>query len=307
MSPREPLTVLELEAVRQRWGRVGVWWSRELASRPIADICATAAEVESFGFPTLWFGESVREAFSVASALLGATIRLGVATGVANVSVRDPVTSIAGARTLGEAHPGRFTLGLGISHARVVGARGHTYDRPLATMRAYLRDLSSADYLPPQPDPAVPVVIAALGPKMLELAAQHADGAHPYLVPIEHTASARAILGPNPLLAVEQAVVLESEPTRARAIGRQYIKHYLQLPNYVNNLRAQGFGDRDFSDGGSDRLIDAVVAWGDVDAIALRVHQQRQAGADHVCIQPIAADGGLGLSVLRELAPALLH
>ena len=184
--------------MRQRWGRVGVWWSRELASRPIADICATAAEVESFGFPTLWFGESVREAFSVASALLGATIRLGVATGVANVWVRDPVTSIAGARTLGEAHPGRFTLGLGISHARVVGARGHTYDRPLATMRAYLRDLSSADYLPPQPDPAVPVVIAALGPKMLELAAQHADGAHSYLVPIEHTASARAILGPEP-------------------------------------------------------------------------------------------------------------
>ncbi|MCZ1007349.1 TIGR03620 family F420-dependent LLM class oxidoreductase [Streptomyces lydicus] len=185
--------------------------------------------------------------------------------------------------------------------------RGHSYAKPLAAMRAYLDAMDGAPYDGPRADPAPGRVLAALGPKMLELARDRTDGAHPYFVTPEHTARAREILGSGPLLAPEQAVLLESDPATARALAREHhLRPYLQLPNYTGNLRRLGFGDEDFLGGGSDRLVDAIVAWGDADAIRRRVAEHHEAGADHVAVQPVASDRGLGIEQLRELAPVLL-
>jgi probable F420-dependent oxidoreductase len=194
-------------------------------------------------------------------------------------------------------------LGLGVSHAALVDREEEgRYRKPLTTMRAYLDSLDVAAPPVPQADR----MLAALGPKMLELARDRARGAHPYLVPVSHTARARHILRGDPLLAPEQAVVLERDPDRARTIARGHLERYLALPNYANNLRREGFGDDDFSDGGSNRLVDAIVAWGDESAIRARVDEHRAAGADHVCIQVLGAQGGgLPLAEWRALAPAL--
>jgi probable F420-dependent oxidoreductase len=173
-------------------------------------------------------------------------------------------------------------------------------------MRAYLDAMDLVKYAPPPPPEPPPRVLAALRRRMLELVRDRADGAHPYLVTPEHTARARAVLGAGPLLAPEQAVVVETDPARARAAGRHHLAVYLTLPNYVNNFREMGFDDADLAGGGSDRLVDALVAWGDVDAVAERVQQHHAAGADHVAIQAIATDPGRALDDLRVLAPALL-
>ncbi len=213
----------------------------------------------------------------------------------------------AGANGLAEAYPSRFVLGLGVSHPPQVAPRGHSYGRPVATMRAYLDAMDSAEYTGPRPAEPFPRVLAALRPAMLELAAEKTDGAHPYLVPVEHTRRARSILGPGKLLATEQFVLLEPDPAEARARGRETVSWYLTLPNYANNLRWLGFADEDLAGGGSDRLVDALVAWGDEEAIRGRVREHLEAGADHVCVQPIGAgDDRLGLDQLRRLAPALL-
>ena len=201
-------------------------------------------------------------------------------------------------RSLDAQYPGRFVLGLGASHAPLV----ENYTRPYSRMVAYLDTL----------DVAGPEVgkdrrmLAALGPRMLELARDRAAGAHPYFVPVEHTAHARTILGKGPLLAPEVTVVLESDPTTARNLARTFTAGYLTLPNYANNLRRLGFGDEDLAGGGSDRLVDAVVAWGDVDAVASRVQEHRAAGADHVCIQVLPIRDSFPVTAYRELAPALL-
>jgi len=216
-------------------------------------------------------------------------------------------------RTVGEAFPGRFIAGLGVSHPPLVEARGEVYERPLAMMRRYLEDLSAVKHYSPPPAEPPLVVLAALRPKMVALAATHADGAHPYFVPAEHTARARAILGPGKLLAPELAVVLETDPTEARRRARQHTSgFYLQAPNYVENLRWLGFGDDDFDDGGSDALVDAVVAWGNEDAIAAHIREHLDAGVNHVCIQPVTEmqpmvdglDTG-AMEVLRRLADAV--
>ena len=204
--------------------------------------------------------------------------------------------------------PGRFVLGIGVSHAPSVAARGGTYGRPVETMRAYLDAMAAAQYGAPEPEPPVPLVLAALGPRMLELAAERADGAHPYFVPVEHTPFARRHLGPEPFLVVEQTAVLTTDPAQGRRIGRAFAKSYLALPNYVNNLRRLGWDDADLAGDGSDRLIDAVIAWGDVDAIVRRVRAHLDAGADQVCIQVRAdpsSDPALG--AYGELAAALLE
>ncbi|MFE6742825.1 LLM class F420-dependent oxidoreductase [Streptomyces tubercidicus] len=290
-----------------RIGRVGVW-HRGLGGVTGAAARQAAGEIEQLGYGALWFGETAAtEAVSQAALLLGATERITVATGIANIWVRDASAMNAAAQTLAEAYDGRFLLGLGASHAPLVGARGHTYAKPLAAVREYLDAMDAAPYAGPVAEPPPARVLAALGPKMLELARDRTAGAHPYFVTPEHTARAREILGTGPLLAPEQAVLLETDPAKARALAREHhTSAYLQLPNYTGNLRRLGFGDEDFAEGGSDRLVDAIVAWGDVDAIRRRVAEHHDAGADHVAVQPIAPDRGLGIEQLRELAPVLL-
>jgi probable F420-dependent oxidoreductase len=213
-----------------------------------------------------------------------------------------------GWRMLSDAYPERFLLGIGVSHQGSVARRGAVYERPLSAMRAYLDAMDRAPSTAPEPEVAPRLVLAALGPRMLELGAERAHGVHPYFVPVEHTAFARQRLGPGPVLAVEQTVVLESDPSQARDIARGFALDYLQTENYARNLRRMGWTDADLRGQGSDGLIDAVVAWGDVDRVAVRVRQHLDAGADHVCVQVVAEDElDPCLPQLRELAPALLE
>jgi probable F420-dependent oxidoreductase len=225
--------------------------------------------------------------------VLAATERLVMATGIVNVWGRDPLAAVTAQLTLSEAYPERFVLGLGASHAPLVeDLRGYRYERPLTKVRDYLDGMdrfAQHYYRAPRP-PGTSRVLAALGPRMLALAAERADGAHSYFVPPEHTAQARQVLGPGKVLAVEQAVVLETDPSAARELARRHTRSYLRLPNYANNLRRFGYDDADLADEGSDRLVDAIVAWGDMDAVTRRVDEHRSAGADHVCIQVLVAD-----------------
>lgn len=293
-------------SARERLGAVGVWLG-SLGGASARDGAAAAAEVERLGYGGLWFGEALgKEAFVNAALLLGATERIVVATGIANIWVRDASAANAAAQALGEAHPGRFVLGLGVSHAPLVDMRGHDYGKPLSAMRSFLDGIDAATYAAPPADPAVPVVLGALRPKMLELARDRTAGAHPYLTTPQHTAQARALLGDGPLLAPEQTVVLERDPAVARATARRFAATYLALPNYTRNLLALGFEDADVAGGGSDRLVDALVAWGDAETIAARVRAHHEAGADHVAIQPLAPALDGQLEQLRALAPLLL-
>lgn len=295
------------DRLRDRLGPVGAWLTL-LGLRSAGEERTAAAEIERLGYPALWFGETPvnKEAFVHAGILLAATERIAIATGIASIYARDAAAANAAGNALAEAHDGRFVLGLGVSHAPAVAQRGHDYGKPVTEMRRYLDALDAADYRAPAPAHPAPVVIAALRRRMLELARDRAHGAHPYLVTPAHTARAREILGPGPVLAPEQGVVLETDPARARAVAREHLSAYLRLPNYTNSWREDGFGDNDFADGGSDRLVDALIAWGDADAIAQRVAAHHVAGADHVCIQPVVRDLDRALTELRELAPALL-
>jgi probable F420-dependent oxidoreductase len=247
-----------------------------------------------------------RDPFSLIGYLAAHTERLVLATGIANIYARDPMTMRAVQQTLAELSGGRLLLGLGVSHAHLVSkVRGHEYKKPVSTMRSYLEAMEKALYMGPAPKEAAPIVLAALRPRMLGLAAERARGAHPYFVPPEHTARAREILGKGPWLCPEQMVLRETDPAKARALARENMKVYVSLPNYQNNLKWLGFEDADFQDGGSDRLVDAIVAWGDEDAISARIQAHFDAGADHVCIQPFRADGvpGPDEALLERLAP----
>jgi probable F420-dependent oxidoreductase len=244
-----------------------------------------------------------REIFSACAWLLANTRALVVASGIANIYARDPLSSAAAQKGLDEQSGGRFLLGLGVSHLPIVEARKHAYGKPLATMRAYLQGMAEADYRSASPPAAPKTVLAALGPKMLELSAELADGAHPYNVPPEHTRSARSILGAGKLLCVEQAAILETNAAEARAIARRFLAFYFSLPNYVDNWRRLGFSDTDFAGGGSDRLIDAVIAWGDEKAIRARLEEHWQAGADHVCVQAVGPTSLPDERLLALLAP----
>jgi len=287
-------------------GRLGVWsW---IDSLPGAAAGAFAKRVEDWGYGTLWLPEAVgRDPFTAGAHLAEHTSRLVIATGIANIYARDPMTMRAGRDTLAEFSGGRFLLGLGVSHAPMVsGMRGHTYGKPVTTMRTYLEAMEKATYLGPAPPEAPPVVLGALRPRMLELAAESTQGAHPYNVPPEHTARAREILGAGAWLCPEQKVLLETDGTKARDVARKNLAIYLGLPNYRNNLLWLGFEESDFADGGSDRRMDALVAWGDADAIRERIQAHWDAGADHVCIQALRGDGEQGPDerCLELLAPA---
>jgi probable F420-dependent oxidoreductase len=296
-------------SARYRLGTTGVWLGSlaVVSARAGAD---AAAEIEQLGYGALWIGEAPtgKEAYTHSALLLAATSRIVVATGIANIWARDAWTTLAAAEGLGEAYPGRFLLGLGVSHAPLVQVRGHDYTKPLSAMRSYLDGLeqSRESYAGVPADPPVPVVLAALRSKMIKLARDRTAGAHPYLVIPEHTARTRQILGEGPLLAPEQAVLLQRDPVRARETAREYVKHYLELPNYTRNLLELGFDETDLSNGGSDRLVDALVAWGDAEQIAARVRAHHDAGADHVAIQPLGSTLDDQLQQLRELAPVLL-
>jgi probable F420-dependent oxidoreductase len=296
------------DRLRDRLGQVGAWLTL-LGLRSAREERDAAAEIERLGYPALWFGETPvnKEAFVHAGILLASTERITIATGIASIYARDAAAANAAGNALAEAYDGRFVLGLGVSHAPAVAQRGHDYGKPVTEMRRYLDALDAADYLAPAPADPAPVVIAALRRRMLELARDRTHGAHPYLVTPAHTARAREILGPGPVLTPEQGFVLETEPARARAVAREHLTAYLRLPNYTKNWREDGFGDDDFADGGSDRLVDALIAWGDADAIAARVRAHHEAGADHVCIQPVVRDFDRALAELRELAPTLLR
>jgi probable F420-dependent oxidoreductase len=299
----------ERDALREALGRIGAW-SFALEAMPAAEEREAAAEIESFGYRAIWVPEAVdsREAFAHAGWLLSSTDRAIVATGIANIWARDPTAMANGWRMLSDAYPGRFLLGIGVSHHGSVARRGASYKRPLSAMRDYLDAMDRAPSTASEPEVAPRLVLAALGPRMLELGAERAHGVHPYFVPVEHTAFARRRLGPGPVLAVEQTVVLESDPSHARDVARGFALDYLQTENYARNLKRMGWTDADLRGQGSDSLIDAVVAWGDVDRIAVRVRQHLDAGADHVCVQVVGEDElDPGLPTLRELAPALLE
>ncbi|GAA3835301.1 LLM class F420-dependent oxidoreductase [Sphaerisporangium flaviroseum] len=306
MQQKRPPEV-DLPAYKQRLGKVGVWLALP-GFEPAETSRMIARTIEELGYGALWVGELLggKEALTNASILLSGTERLMVATGIANIWARDAAAAVAGANALSEAWSGRFVLGLGVSHAPLVAPRGHDYGKPVEFMREYLDAMDEAPYAAPLPV-APPRVLAALRTKMLRLSAEHAHGAHSYFVTPEHTAKARQILGAGPLLAPEQAVVLETDPDRARAIARDYMDFYLKLPNYLNNLRELGYTDADFDGGGSDTLVDAIVAWGGPETIAERVRAHHDAGADHVCVQPLVSDADQCLEHLRALAPVLLR
>jgi probable F420-dependent oxidoreductase len=273
-------------AVAKAMGPLGVW-NFALQRLPASDAGAAVRELEATGYPATWIPESVgsKEIFAHAALLLGASERMIIAPGIANIYARDPMAMANGAKALGEAFPGRFVLGIGVSHAPSVETRGGEYGKPVDTMRRYLNAMAEAVYAGPEPDPPVPLVLAALGPRMLELAAERADGAHPYFVPVRHTEVARQRLGPEPFLGVEQTAVLTTDRDAGLRIARVFTKNYLGLENYANNLKRIGWKDADVAGAGSERLVDAIVAVGDVEVIVRRVRDHLAAGADHVCVQ----------------------
>jgi len=289
-------------------GGVGVW-SGQLRFGDRGAVAEAAAELESLGYTALWVpGGAGGPVFDDCRALLDATRGVTVATGVLNLWMHTPDETAAGHAALTADHPGRFLLGLGVSHAPLVDRdEPGRYRRPLATTRAYLDALDAAQ----PPVPAGERVLAALGPQMLALARERAAGAHPYIANPDHTRFAREVLGDGPLLAPEQPVVFGTDRDAALATARGHLAIYLGLPNYVNNWRRIGFTDDDFADGGSDRLLEGIVAWGDEAAIAGRVAEHFAAGADHVCIQlagtrATGPDAALPLDTWRRLAPALV-
>src|SRR5919197_2975317 len=281
----------ERRALREALGRVGVW-SFTLEAQTAVEEADAAREIESLGFAAIWVPEAVdsREIFSHAAWLLASTESVTIASGIASIWARDAVATANGWRMLTDAYPRRFVLGLGVSHAGSVARRGSNYDRPYSEMRRYLDAIERAGSSAPEPDAEPMLVLAALGPRMLRLAAERALGAHPYFVPIEHTTLAREALGAGPVLAPEQAIVLSQDPDVARQAARRHMKRYLDLENYANNLRRLGWADADLAEGGSDKLVDAIVAWGDDSTIKARVREHDRRGADHVCLQVLRPD-----------------
>lgn len=268
-------------------GRLGVWYSTDKLDGP--QLATLVRTVEGHGYGTFWYPESRGyESFSLAAHLLASSSRLKVGSSIANIYARDAFTARRGMATLNALHGGRFILGLGVSHIPMVeGLRGHHYDKPIPAMRAYLDGIQKD-----QPGAADwPIALAALGPKMLALAGARTRGAVPYNVTPEHTAQAAAILGPDKWLAVEQKVCVETDLARARMLGRKELARYMALPNYVNNWLRLGFTEAELADGGSDRFIDAMVVSGDAGAVKAKLREHFTAGATHVCIQPVHAEG----------------
>lgn len=287
-------------------GRIGLW--QNLDGHPSGVVRDTVAELDAAGWPTLWIPETVsRDPFVSASVILAATQDMKVATGIASIWARDAMTTNNASLTLNEAYDGRFLLGLGVSHHTLTEwVRKHEYAKPLTKMREYLERMDASRFNGVAPAEPPNRVIAALGPKMLALSAELADGAHPYFVPVDHTVTAREAIGPDKMLAVEQMLVLETDPTKAREIARKHMGIYLGLPNYANNLIRMGYSEEDVT-GAADNVVDAIVVWGSVDDVVERVKAHHDAGADHVCVQVLTDDGGrVPTDEWRTLGEALL-
>ena len=286
-----------------KMGKSGVWFSAHGLGRE--ELVKLAQNVERLEYDVLWYPESVGyESLSLGSFLLGETDRLGIASGIANIYARDAFSAMAGHNTLNALYGDRFVLGLGVSHVPLVeGRRGHRYGKPVATMRAYLDAMAAAEVVVKAP--ARNVVLAALGPNMLALAREKAEGALPYNVPPEHTVQAKAVLGPDRWLCVEQKICLTTDASTARTIAAQHMARYMSMPNYRNNWIRLGFGENELVGRGSDRFLDAMVAWGSAGTIRTRLKAHIDAGATHVCIQPLNPDGSgtPDWKALEALAP----
>ena len=270
---------------------IGPWgaWSFGFAYAPAAAMREAARAIEATGFGCLWYPETLdsHEAYTNAATLLAATETLHIATGIASIWSRDARASVQAARTLADASDDRFILGLGVSHRPLITARGHVYEKPVATMRAYLDAMEQAGDAVPlgENQPPIHVVLAGLRPPMLRLAAERSLGAHPYLVTVDHTRRAREVMGSDALLVVEW---------------------YLGAENYVKNLLWLGFTEDDVANGGSDRLVDELVFWGDEDTIVERLRAHHAAGADHVTIHPVRDEHDpLGVETFARLAAHL--
>ncbi|HVV76983.1 MAG TPA: LLM class F420-dependent oxidoreductase [Mycobacteriales bacterium] len=278
-------------------------WAAQLRYGDAGAIREMAVELEELGYSALWIPDVGGDVFASVELLMDATKQVIVATGILNLWMHSAEETAQQHARLSAAHGDRFLVGIGVSHQPLIDRKQPgRYTKPLTAMREYLDGLDAAD----RPLSRDHRILAALGPRMLELARDRSGGAHPYNVTPEHTALARGALGPEALVATEQAVALSTDASVARAAGRQHLSIYLDLPNYTNNLRRLGFADEDFAEGGSDRLVDALVAWGDESAIAQRVQEHRDAGADHVCIQVVNQDAAAPADQWRALAPALV-
>lgn len=281
-------------------GKVGLWAGSWMWDPNDQEHRAALAELDELGYGALWLGNASGD-LRLVSELLGATKKLAVGTAIVNVWTHDPNELAAAYQRVDRGYPGRILIGLGSSHAAAVEPTGQRYVKPYSKLRSFLDEIDTAE----SPLPPHALMLAALGPRTLALAGERSAGALPYLTTPRHTAQAREILGAGPLLAPEQKVVLEREPSRAREIARAGLQIYLGLPNYLNNLRRLGFSDEDFAGGGSDRLVDALVAWGGLDDVLPRVREHHQAGADHVGLQVLTGGTELPLAQWRELAPLI--
>jgi probable F420-dependent oxidoreductase len=277
-------------------------WSAHLRFGDPVEVSEAAAELEELGYSSLWIPDVGGDVFVAVERLLVATRSVIAATGVLNLWMHSPEETAEAHDRLTRIHGDRFLLGIGVSNAAVVDANTEPgrYRKPLGATTAFLDAVQSV----PTPVPRAATVLAAISPKMLEIARTRTAGAHPFNVTPQHTALARQALGPSALLLPEQMVAVTTDPDQARAIARETLSYYLQFSNYTSNLRRVGFGDDDFADGGSNRLLDALVAWGSPDDIAVRVREHRDAGANHVCIQ-VLGDSARLRAQWRELAPAL--
>jgi probable F420-dependent oxidoreductase len=286
-----------------RLHEIGIW-ARELRSGEESARREAAAQLEELGYGTLWFpGGAGDDSLACARVVLDATQRAAVATGITNIWTEEPAGVAAAHAELGRSYDRRFLLGVGISHRPSVNRiQEGLYDKPYSAMVAYLDALDAA----PEPPPHDEIVIAALGPRMLRLSAQRTAGTHPYLSTPDHTRVAREAVGPDKHVAPEQGVVLETDPERARTLARGFLERYLTLPNYFNNWLRHGYTEDDLRDGGSDRLVDGLIAWGSDEAIAARVREHLDAGADHVCLQVIHDEDGLPSEQWRRMAEALI-
>jgi probable F420-dependent oxidoreductase len=284
-------------------GRLGLF-AGPLNSQPTETQREFIREVERLGYGTLWYGEALaQEAFARGAIYLAATERLVIASGIANIWARDAAAMANGGRTLAEAWPGRFILGIGVSHAPLVRMRGHDYEKPYSAMREYLGAMAAAPWRGPEVE-LPPIVLAALGPKMVGLAGEHTAGAYPYFSTAEHIREVRSILGPEPFLAADLPVVLARDQAAARTIGDRHLAFYLGSANYRNNLLRIGWSVADLQPPGSDALFEAIVAWGDLDRIGGKVRERFEAGADQVVLNIVPADpSALPLVELRQLAP----
>ena len=278
-------------------------WSHHLRYGDPAAVKELAAELDGLGYQAIWIPDVGGDVLGSVELLLGATTRIHVATGILNIWMHEPADVARQRASWNADWRARFLLGLGVSHAPLIdhGNPGR-YTKPFSKMVEYLDGLDAAD----EPFPSDARVLAALRPRMLRLARDRTAGIHPYFVPVEHVARSREVLGPDAMIAVELAVVLDTDAGSARETARKHTATYVNLENYTNNLREFGFGDSDFADRGSDRLVDAIVAWGDIDAVVRRAQAMHDAGADHVCIQVIRPDNEVPRAEWRELAAALV-